>query len=161
MDKAIAGRGIKTSANEARNNEMVNLDENTSILFKVTSEDTGGALAIMLSANNVKASGPPLHVHPDFDEIFYVTEGEMKFQVGDEQVFLKPGDNLFIPKNVPHAFTIISDTPASFLVMSQPAGQLENFFREYSKVKNITPDIAGRLMAEHNMIVVGGPVSVG
>ena len=61
---------------------------------------------------------------------------------------------------MPHCFTIVSETPANFLIIAQPAAKLEDFFRAYSKVKKMTPEIAGRLMAEHNMKVVGPPLTV-
>jgi quercetin dioxygenase-like cupin family protein len=46
--------------------------------------------------------------------MFYITKGEVKFKVGDEILLLKGGDSIFIPRNVPHAFTITSETPATF-----------------------------------------------
>ena len=152
-------RGIKVADGDNRLHENVRLDGVVPIDFKVLSEDTAGNLAVMTSSNNPKSTGPPLHVHPDFDEMFYVTKGEVKFKVGDEIFFLKVGDSMFIPRNVPHCFTIISETPATFLIIAQPAGQIENFFRAYSKVKQMSPEIAGKLMAEHNMKVVGPPLT--
>ena len=61
---------------------------------------------------------------------------------------------------MPHAFTILSDTPASFLIVSQPAGKIEDFFRAYSKFKKTTPEVALKLMSEHNMKVVGPPLTI-
>ncbi|CAA9474243.1 MAG: hypothetical protein AVDCRST_MAG96-604 [uncultured Segetibacter sp.] len=54
---------------------------------------------------------------------------------------MKVGDNIFIPRNVPHCFTIVSETPAAFLIISQPAAKLENFFRVYAKVEHMTPKL--------------------
>jgi quercetin dioxygenase-like cupin family protein len=114
----------------------------------------------MTSSNNPKSTGPPLHIHPDFDETFYVTKGEVKFKVAEETFLLKVGDSIFIPRNVPHCFTIVSETPATFLIIAQPAAKLEDFFRAYAKVEHMTPEIAGRLMMEHNMKVVGPPLTM-
>ena len=153
-------KGIKVANGENRLHESVKLDDIVPIDFKVLSKDTAGDLAVMTSSNNPKSTGPPLHVHPDFDEMFYVTKGEVKFKVSDEIFYLKVGDSMFIPRNVPHCFTIISETPATFLIIAQPAAKLEDFFRAYAKVKLMTPEIATQLMAEHSMKVVGPPLTV-
>lgn len=153
-------KGIKVSNHDNRLKEKVMLDGITPIDFKVLSEDTGGNLSVMVSSNNLKNTGPPMHIHPDFDETFYITEGEVKFKVAEEIYFLKVGDSIFIPRHIPHAFTITSDNPATFLIICQPSGKIENFFREYSKYDKITPDIAIKLMADNNMQVVGGPLSI-
>jgi quercetin dioxygenase-like cupin family protein len=152
--------GIKVADGDNRLHENVKLDGVTPIDFKVLSKDTDGDLAVMTSGNNFKATGPPVHIHPDFDEMFYVTKGEAKFKVGDEIFSLKVGDSIFIPRNVPHAFTITSETPATFLILAQPAGKLEDFFRAYSKFEKMTPEIATKLMSDHNMKVVGPPLTI-
>ena len=38
--------------------------------------------------------GPPLH-HHDFDEAFYVLDGELTFQLGDERRDARPGELAF------------------------------------------------------------------
>jgi quercetin dioxygenase-like cupin family protein len=153
-------KGIKVANGENRLQENLVLDGGVRIDIKVLSKDTNGDLSILLSSNNMKASGPPVHIHPDFDETFYITSGEVKFKVGDEIFQLKTGDSIFIPRNVPHAFTITSDTPGAFLIVSQPAGQFENFMIAYSKFYKITPEIATKLMIEYNMEVVGPPLAI-
>lgn len=153
-------KGILVKDGENRLHENLILQGTTIIDVKVLSKDTAGDLSVILSVNNFKATGPPLHIHPDFDEMFYVTRGEVKFKVGDETFYLQVGDNIFIPRNVPHAFTITSETPATFLIVSQPAGMFEDFLRAYNKVEEMTPEIAARLMIEHNMKVVGPPLTM-
>lgn len=153
-------KGIKVADGDNRLHETIHLDGVVRIDFKVLSKDTEGDLAVMTSSNNPKSTGPPLHIHPDFDEMFYVTKGEVKFKVGDEIFLLKVGDSMFIPRNVPHCFTIVSESPATFLIIAQPAAKLEDFFRSYSKMEKITPEIAGRIMTEHNMKIVGPPLTI-
>ena len=43
----------------------------------------------------MEKAGSTLHVHFEQDEIFYVTEGEFLFQVGDEQQLAGPGTLFF------------------------------------------------------------------
>src|SRR3989337_2035962 len=91
-------KGIKVADGDNRLQEDVKLDDVVPIHFKVLSKDTGGDLSVMTSSNNPKATGPPLHIHPDFDEVFYITKGEVKFKVDDEIFVLKVGDTIFIPR---------------------------------------------------------------
>src|SRR4051812_37807423 len=72
------------------------------IFFKVSTQETGGNLFLIEHMNLV--GGPPLHVHPSQEEWFYVTDGEVLFQVGDKRVRLKSGDSVLAPRNVTHGF---------------------------------------------------------
>lgn len=85
-------KGIKVADGDNRRHESVKLDGVVPIDFKVLSQDTEGDLAVMTSSNNPKSTAPPLHIHPDLDEMFYVTKGEVKFKVGDEIFLLNVGD---------------------------------------------------------------------
>ena len=53
------------------------------LVFKVTGEDTGGAIdyATVEVAPN---GGPPLHVHHTRDELIHAVKGRFKVQIGDE-----------------------------------------------------------------------------
>lgn len=46
---------------------------------------------------------PPLHTH-DFDEAFYVREGELTFKLGDDVFTRRAGELAFAPRGVPHTF---------------------------------------------------------
>jgi quercetin dioxygenase-like cupin family protein len=59
---------------------------------------------------------PPLHVHTDEDETFYVLEGELTVHIaGHEPVVLRSGDAAFAPRGVPHVYVVTSATPARWL----------------------------------------------
>jgi quercetin dioxygenase-like cupin family protein len=74
---------------------------------------------------------PPLHVHANEDEFFYVLEGRLKVIRGDEQMILEAGDSAFLPRNVAHTFTISSDQ-ARWLVYITPGG-FEGYFQTLGK----------------------------
>jgi quercetin dioxygenase-like cupin family protein len=60
---------------------------------------------------------PPLHVHHDEDETFYVIDGELELYVaGREPVSVQPGQAAFAPRGVPHAYRITSSEPTHWLV---------------------------------------------
>jgi uncharacterized cupin superfamily protein len=67
------------------------------------SEQSGGAVSMIDVVAPAGFPGPPLHVH-DFDEAFYVLEGELTFQLEDRLVTAGAGELAFAPRNVPHTF---------------------------------------------------------
>jgi mannose-6-phosphate isomerase-like protein (cupin superfamily) len=70
--------------------------------------------------------GPPLHRH-DFDEAFYVIDGELTFEVAGERIAVTGGQLAFAPRNVDHTFANLSDEPASYVLVCTPAG-FERYF---------------------------------
>ena len=75
----------------------------------------------MDNAISAEAKGPPLH-HHDFDEAFYVLDGELTFQLGDDVFTRGPGEIAFAPRGVPHAFANHSGAAARMLLVCTPAG---------------------------------------
>jgi quercetin dioxygenase-like cupin family protein len=43
----------------------------------------------------------PMHAHPG-EEIIYVIEGTLEYEIGGETAKVKPGDVLFVPAGTPH-----------------------------------------------------------
>jgi hypothetical protein len=70
-----------------------------------------------------------LHTHRNEDEYSYVLEGRIGVQLGDEVLEAGPGELVFKPRGVPHAFWNAGDEPARLLELISPAG-FENYFRE-------------------------------
>lgn len=128
---------------------------------KVSSKDTNGELLIYDTIRQEKG-GPALHLHHKQDEIFYVIKGEFIIQVGDDTFTLKPGDTAFAPRKVPHAFAKTNDGEAQMLVMFQPAGTMEDFFKQMSKLGSAIPknqqETLKELWRTHGMEIVGPPL---
>jgi quercetin dioxygenase-like cupin family protein len=126
----------------------------------VDGSQTGGALA-MLEWTGAAPGGPPLHVHPDQDEVFLVCEGRYRFQCGDGHFELEAGDTIFLPRAVPHTFAQL--TPTGRLVYSYaPAGQMVDFFAALAALGGTDDhEAAGALFASHGMQIVGPPLPAG
>jgi mannose-6-phosphate isomerase-like protein (cupin superfamily) len=86
-----------------------------------TVTETGGAFSVMEQWMR-QGSGPPIpHIHP-IDEWFYVMEGEMTVELGDQTIIGRAGDSLWIPRGTVHRFKVTSPvcralngyTPAGF-----------------------------------------------
>jgi quercetin dioxygenase-like cupin family protein len=70
------------------------------------SEDSDHRLSVIETAPAPGVS-PPLHSH-DFDETFYVMEGELIFQLRDEYFTVGAGQLAFAPRGVPHTYANLS-----------------------------------------------------
>jgi quercetin dioxygenase-like cupin family protein len=66
----------------------------------------------------------PLHRHDKEAEAFYVLEGRMSYQAGDDLFELYAGCFIHLPQGVPHAFRIRGDQPAKLLALTTPGGLL-------------------------------------
>ncbi|HBN76154.1 MAG TPA: cupin domain-containing protein [Planctomycetaceae bacterium] len=97
--------------------------------FMATSEDTNGKYA-MWEAIVPPGGGPPPHVHSREEESFYILEGEITFQIGEERVVATIGMFANMPVGTPHSFKNESSQPAKMLISIAPAG-LEKMFFEF------------------------------
>lgn len=126
---------------------------------KISAKDTNGQLS-MFEYTGTQKIGPPLHLHYDQDEVFYVVEGEYIFQLGETKSVLKAGDTIFLPRNIQHTWIQTSDL-GKLIYFLNPAGKMEEFFEEFSKVTG-PPDMAamGKMFQEHGMKLVGPPLTL-
>jgi quercetin dioxygenase-like cupin family protein len=99
------------------------------VRFMIDGETTGGAFGLVEHPLPPRALGAPLHTHRNEDEYSYVLEGRIGVQLGDEVLEAGPGELVFKPRGVAHAFWNAGDEPARLLELISPAG-FENYFRE-------------------------------
>ena len=85
-------------------------------VMKVTSDDTDGDLAVM-ELTCPAGLATPEHTHPTEDEVFYLIEGSIDGFCGDDQWSAETGGLVFLPRSVPHGFSVTSDRPARMLVI--------------------------------------------
>ena len=65
-------------------------------------------------------AGPPLHMHPNTDEMFYVADGEATFLLGDRELPLTSGSFVFVPRGHPHTAWVTGDGPLLGLILISP-----------------------------------------
>ncbi len=155
-------KGFKVMNGEGRIHGHIKLKGvNSNILdLKVSGKDTDGGLAVFEQTSISPKRGTPLHVHPNQDEMFYVLYGEYQFQVGTDKFKVKAGDSIFLPKNVPHAWTQASES-GKMLVLFQPAGKMEEFFVTVSALETEpTKEEMAKIFLDHDMEIVGPPLKV-
>lgn len=122
------------------------------VRWVVSGDQTGGALAIVEHDLAPRSIGAPMHTHEREDEISHVTAGRLGVQIGDEVLEAAPGDTVFKPRGVPHAFWNPGDEPVRFLEVITPAG-FEHYFEEIAPLLSGggAPDVAalGEVMARY------------
>jgi quercetin dioxygenase-like cupin family protein len=83
--------------------------------------DTVGAKQMEVVLGTLSKGGGALpHAHPGIEQSCYLLEGTARAQVGQEVFDLLPGDMCFFPADIPHVFTVTSETPVKLLVMYAP-----------------------------------------
>lgn len=120
---------------------------------------TGGLIAAEEGVLEPGQSGPLRHYHTNVAELFYVLEGELLLQIGDQVERAGPGTFAFCPIGCVHAFRAAGEEPARVLIMALPPGVAEGYFRELAKL----PADAGpagweRLGQKWGTVAVGPPL---
>lgn len=72
---------------------------------KAMQDQTSGAFTL-LEATEPAGFGPPLHIHRDAAEAFYVLEGEYIIFLDGRETSCPAGSFIFIPAGVPHGFRV-------------------------------------------------------
>ncbi|MDB6037821.1 MAG: hypothetical protein JWM99_1662 [Verrucomicrobiales bacterium] len=97
---------------------------------KVSGQDTDGAMCVFEFTGS---GGGPRHLHYEQDEWIYVLEGEFDFWIGEKQFRAGAGESIFLPRKVPHVWACANGKPGRIIDVYQPAGKMEDFFREIGK----------------------------
>jgi mannose-6-phosphate isomerase-like protein (cupin superfamily) len=101
------------------------------------SEESDGIVSVIDNTVPANWPGPHLHRH-DFDEAFYVLEGELTFQVEDAVITKRAGELAFAPRGVAHTLANHSDAPARYVLVCTPAG----FERYFARMNDNPPEWA-------------------
>ncbi len=140
--------------------DTVHVWNETEYRIHVKAEEAGDVQGVF-EARTFKPGGPPLHVHDAADELVYVVEGEVLTVVDGKVERKGPGDALFIPRGVPHTYTVTSEAGARLLAVMTPGG-FEAFFEAAANEQLAVPQDMERLQelsAAHALRFVGPPLS--
>jgi mannose-6-phosphate isomerase-like protein (cupin superfamily) len=125
--------------------------------LKADADETGGLVSV-LEAEEPPGFGPPIHVHHDSAEAFYVLEGEYIMYLEDREFVCPAGSFIFIPLGVRHGFRV-GNVPSRKLVFFFPAAMV-GYFDDLAAALG-RDDVADEGLAEiarkHAMEIVGPP----
>jgi mannose-6-phosphate isomerase-like protein (cupin superfamily) len=152
---------FKTDARADRFQKPISLFDGDTFYTKVSTKDTDGDLYVYESSR-VKKGGPNLHLHYNQDEWWYILEGEFIIKVGDKMHHAKPGDSVFGPRGVTHAFSKVGENVGRMLTTFQPAGKMEECFIAISEgqMKGKSEAEQDEFRKQHGFERVGPPIDV-
>jgi len=97
---------------------------------KAGGDETRGGFTL-IEALAPSGFGTPLHIHHREEEGFYVLEGSMTVQCGDDRWVAEPESFVLLPRGVPHAY-LVNEGPCRMLQVTSPA-QFEKFAEEVGR----------------------------
>lgn len=124
---------------------------------KASAADTAG-MYTLLEITAPAGLQSPLHVHYREDEGFYVLDGSVTIEVGEETVELGPGQHAFGPRDVPHRFTVGPDGARMIWVLTP--GGFDAFVADVSEPAAaptvppagvVPPEDAAEIVLRHGM----------
>ncbi len=127
------------------------------MVVKASGPETGGAFSLLESDEPADLS-PPMHIHRDAAESFYVIAGEYTMFIAGEETVCAAGSFVYVPKGVEHTFRV-GPSGGSKLNIYTPAAmvgyfdELSAFFASGSNDEAELGAIAGRYAME-----IVGPV---
>jgi quercetin dioxygenase-like cupin family protein len=124
---------------------------------KASSTETGEAFSL-LEATEPPGFGPPLHIHHDAAEAFYVLEGEYIIFVEGREAACPAGSFIFIPAGIPHGFRVGSVVSRK-LILYTPAAMVGYFDELSDAIRNGDADVSQ--IADRYAMEVLGPVPEG
>jgi mannose-6-phosphate isomerase-like protein (cupin superfamily) len=127
---------------------------------KATGDDTNDAFSL-LEADEPPGFGPPLHIHHNTAEAFYVLTGEYIIFVDGAEFPCPAGSFVFIPAGIPHGFRVGAE-PSRKLNLYIPAAMV-GYFDELSAATasgEVDPEALSEIADRYGMEVIG-PVPEG
>jgi quercetin dioxygenase-like cupin family protein len=127
-------------------------DEGTATWFlnglvttKATNDETGGGFGIAEHLVTA-ASNPPVHVHTDEEESFYVLDGEVEVEVDGVVTTARAGTFALVPRGARHTFRVLTDTARLLVITSAPGGATNGGFEDF--VRSIGSPATARVLPE-------------
>jgi mannose-6-phosphate isomerase-like protein (cupin superfamily) len=131
-----------------------------SMSVKANSDQTNGAFSL-LEAREPAGFGPPLHIHRDAAEAFYVLEGEYIVFVEGREATCPAGSFIFIPAGIEHGFRV-GGVASRKLNLYTPAAMV-GYFDEIAaagRAGDVDDSELSRIALRYSMEVIG-PVPEG
>jgi quercetin dioxygenase-like cupin family protein len=124
---------------------------------KADERQTGGVLSV-LEADEPPGFGPPIHIHHDCAEAFYVLAGEYIMYFDGREVVCPAGSFIFIPQGVRHGFRV-GDIPSRKLNFYFPASMVGYFDDLAAALQrdDVRDDELADIASGHAMEIVGPP----
>jgi mannose-6-phosphate isomerase-like protein (cupin superfamily) len=121
-DQRVDPTGVRLSAMETINGCTVVPPSEAPEPVRFGPADTQGAYVAMIGMFPPGQPAPPLHIHPDTDEAFYIADGDATFRLGDRDVPVTAGGLVFVPRGTAHTAWNSGTRPVRGLILVSPGG---------------------------------------
>ena len=118
-------------------------------------EDTDERFGLVEMSCVPAGSMPPLHVHHEHDEGFFILEGSVTLFVPGAAVELGVGDYYVAPRGIPHTYRV-GDTEARWICTSSPAG-FERFVAGVAALSTQDPESVTAVATANDIEILGPP----
>ena len=117
---------------------------------------TPGPAFSLLEAAEPAGFGPPMHIHRDAAEAFYVLAGEYVIFLEDRELLCPTGSFIYIPAGMRHGFRV-GGVPSRKLNLYTPAAMVGYFDELSASITTGEPDAArlDEISLRYGMEVVG------
>lgn len=122
-----------------------------------TSTQTSGQFTLLQTQSEPPEFGPPLHLHRDAAEAFFVLEGEYLMFIEEQQTLCPPGTFVYVPRATAHTFKVVSAGPGKKLNLFSPAAMIQ-YFEELADAEatgSATPELLDEIAARSHVDVLG------
>lgn len=125
------------------------------VTVKASENQTGGVVSV-LENEEPPGFGPPIHVHHDCAEAFYVLAGEYIMNLEGREVVCPAGSFIFIPQGARHGFRV-GEVPSRKLNFYFPASMVGYFddLAEALRRDRVSESELARIAEAHQMEIVG------
>ncbi|HUF00850.1 MAG TPA: cupin domain-containing protein [Gaiellaceae bacterium] len=135
----------------------IDFGDDFAVTVKADENGTGGAVSV-LETEEPPGFGPPIHVHHDCAEAFYVLAGEYIMNLEGREVVCPAGSFIFIPQGARHGFRV-GDVPSRKLNFYFPASMVGYFdeLAEALRRESVSESELAGIAEAHQMEIVGPP----
>lgn len=130
---------------------------NFEAIILASATDTSHTFTLLQTQNEPFDFGPPMHIHHDAAEAFFVLEGRYLMYLEGRHEECPPGTFVYVPRGTAHTFKVISQGPGRKLNLFTPAA-MQGFFEELAAAEaagTVSPEDLGAISGRHHMEVVG------
>ena len=150
------GGGIIRLPGESREIDVGGFD----VIVLANDGETSSAFSLIETREDAAGIGPPLHIHRDCAESFYVIDGEYRFHLDGSDYVCPSGSFVYVPVGMTHTFS--SMTPGSRkLNLYTPAAMVGYFDELAEAIKAGVDETALDAIAPRYQMEVVGPIPEG
>ena len=122
VERILKKDGVKSNDLYDVNRDIININE----IYKKMNSDISWSKRVIDSDSNsmtiisqLPGEGNRLHYHPNWNEWWFILDGEWEWEIEGEKKVVNKGDIVFVPKNRRHKITAIGTKPAIRMAVSR------------------------------------------